>query len=240
MAAKFWIIFWATVLLVGCKPPSNEPITATIDISSYYFPIYKLYDGMMFVYKYKEPNKPELIWHLQTKNQNKSVFLNKIVMESLSTQTIVEEVVPSGIKTVSLQTEDQTKENETITADFNILKGDTYPFKVEQNGGIYLFQAKWSNSNKPLETYTLIRNRRYEGDTTFVFKGQTIPAIKISVNELIEIDNDGVQEFKQKGLEVYAQGIGLVASRKVLDQFMVSEYQLVDTFPGRLLFDESN
>ena len=87
-------------------------------------------------------------------------------------------------------------------------------------------------SHPKVET-TLIKNRRFMGDTTFVYQGQTHESILFEVRELFERDDQEEGYFEQEfsGIEIYAKDIGLVYYRKEITSELIIEYQLVDQYP---------
>lgn len=233
-ASRLWLwIIFVILVMVGCKQTPNNQI----NIESYYFPIHNLDGGMMFVYKYKNATMPEFYWHLQTQKQQDSLYLNIVELrEDFSVQQkLTEQILPSGSKVVNYQIMDMDSTGQVDTATLDIESGVSYPFYVEDNGGVYIFQAKWFFPKNPEFKYTLVRNRRYGGPTTFRFKGKEIPAIKMNVKELIVTESDGWQELEFNKTEIYAKGLGLVFSKSILNDSLSLEYQLEDTLAGSLL-----
>ena len=228
-----WMLVLAGFSLVGCQQSKNNQIP----IKSYYYPIHKLDDGMMFVYKYKNNRMPEFYYHLKTQKLQDSLYLKVTELrEDFSVQQkITEQIYPSGSKLIDYQIMDIDSNGQEKGVNLDILSGDSYPFYVENDGGVYIFQAKWIFPSNPALKYTLIRNRRYAGDTTYVFKGQSIPSIVMNVKELVVTELDGHQELEFNKTEIYAKELGLVSSRTILSDSLSLEYQLVDTFAGDLL-----
>ncbi len=231
-----WMILFV-LLGVGCH--QAQPQVEEIDIKSYYFPIHKLDGGMMFVYKYKDARMPEFYRHLKTKKQQDSLYLKVIELNGdfLVEQKFTEQIYPSGTRIINYQIMDIDSLGQIDTATLEIQNGDSYPFYVEKDGGVYIFQTKWIFSKNPESKYELIRNRRYVGDTTFVFKGKEVPAIMFSVKELIVNDLNGRQELEFNKTEIYAKGLGLVYSKNPLNDSLSLEYQLADTLAGSLLLE---
>ena len=80
-------------------------------------------------------------------------------------------------------------------------------------------------------TYTLTRNRRYRHDTTFVYRGEELPAQAWTVHELIEQDSAGVLAVESIALEVYARGLGLVYRERRFASGEGEAHRLVDRIP---------
>lgn len=227
-----WVVLLG-LLMVGCQAKEES----MIDIESYYFPIHSLDGGMMFVYKYKNAMMPEFYWHLKTQKHQDLHYLKIVELrEDFSVQQkITEQIYPSGTKVIDYQIFEVDSVGQVDTARLDIKAGDSYPFFVEENGGVYIFQTDWIFPQQPEFKYTIVRNRRYGGDTTFVFKGQEVPAIVMNVKELVITDGNGRQELELNKTEIYGKGLGLVASKTILNDSLSLEYQLDDTLAGSLL-----
>jgi hypothetical protein len=80
-------------------------------------------------------------------------------------------------------------------------------------------------------TTTLIKNRRYLGDTTYTFNGVSYDAVRFEVRELVEDNSvtEGSIEPRFDGEEIYAKGIGLVYYRKILGRQSIA-YELADRY----------
>ncbi len=237
MTAKFiHVVILCTLLgcLSACKSRSPGNMR---NIRPYYYPIEHLEDGMMFVYKYRDDLLPPALWHLRFSTEAGAQYLYFTELDDSLTvkQTIKERIFPSGSKIVAYTITERDSTGHRQTAQMQILSGDVFPFWVEDNGGVYIFEAKWFFPHEPEVKYTLVRNRRYSGDTTFVFKGRKIPAVKFSVKELVETEINGSQELTFDLMEVYAKGLGLVASERRLNDSLALAFVLTDTIRGQLM-----
>ena len=238
MSAR-WLMLGVLSLILGLGCQQEVRKSEEISIKSYYFPIYKLDGGMMFVYKYKDALMPEFYWHLKTIKQRDSLYLKVIELNGdfVVQQQFTEQIYPSGTRIIDYQIMDIDSLGQIDTARLEIESGDSYPFYVEKDGGVYIFQVNWIFPNNPELKYSIIRNRRYVGDTTFVFKGKEVPAITFSVKELLVTDLVGRQELEFDKTEIYAKGLGLVYSKRPLNDSLSLEFQLVDTLAGNLLLE---
>ncbi len=239
MSPSFQVCCMVLMVFLGFGCQQEQKKSEEIDIESYYFPIHKLDGGMMFVYKYKDAMMPEFYWHLKTNKQQDSLYLKIIELNGdfIVQQQLTEQIYPSGTRIIDYQIMDIDSLGLIDTATLEIQNGDSYPFYVENGGGVYIFQVNWIFPKNPESKYTLIRNRRYVGDTTFVFKGKEVPAITFSVKELFVNELDGRQELEFNKTEIYAKGLGLVYSKNPLNDSLSLEYQLVDTLAGSLLLE---
>jgi len=239
MSAMRWVYFLILFLLLGIGCNSDVKNKEIIDVKSYYFPIHKLDDGMMFVYKYNNAMMPEFYWHLKTEKQQDSLYLKVIELNGDFSvqQKFTEQIYPSGTRIIDYQIMDIDSLGRIDTAQIEIQRGDSYPFYVEKDGGVYIFQVNWRFPRDLESKYTVIRNRRYVGDTTFLFKEKEVPAIIFNVKELLVNDLIGRQELEFDKTEIYAKDLGLVYAKRPLNDSLSLEFQLVDTLAGSLLLE---
>ncbi len=115
--------------------------------------------------------------------------------------------------------------------DVTIEAANSFPFKVSLPSGIFLYKISWPEPNDTTTTTTLIKNRRYLGDTLFNYRGQTYDCVAFEVRELVEVEQEGVLEQEFSGLEFYAKGIGLVYQKKQVTSELGFEYALARTYP---------
>ena len=74
--------------------------------------------------------------------------------------------------------------------------------------------AGFSDSGTEGARYTVTKNRRYLGDTTYVLDGTPVPAQLWHVRELTEQDSAGVLAIEAAAIEIYAEDVGLVPGQK--------------------------
>jgi len=235
-AHSFLAFITAVAILSGCSQ-KKENIR---DIRSYYYPLEALQPGL--VYAYREVNNPALIpsyWYIQGIHQNKQWFLSATYYEQnlLPAQQVRERLLPNGmlLEDLYLYGRDTLPGGRQARTQAEIIAPAVFPFQVRPNGGVFLYHVHWQD---PIDTnawYTVIKNRYFEGDTTFAFKGKSYPAVKFSVREHYELDQQGVFETTYIGWEVYAKGLGLVHYRKEIQDGFTLEYQLEDRFPMEVL-----
>ncbi len=236
MTEKLSILMILLIFLNCTSKPAEHIKEKNINIREYYYPLDRMEGGMMFVYKYNNVNT-EFIWHLQTQKQKDSLYLKVLILREDNTieQKITEQIYPSGSTVIDYEImEIDSNGNEGI-AYLDIQSGHAFPFEVEKDGGVYIFQLKWFFPSDPELKYTLVRNRRYVGDTTFLFKGVELPAIIMNVKELLETEQEGRQAFDYEKIEIYAKGLGLASSKMIYNDTIRSAFSLVDTISGKLL-----
>jgi hypothetical protein len=210
------------------------------DVRNYYFPIRELQDGL--VYEYQPVGNEGLTpvyWYYRSFLSKDSVLLTGTYYEYelLPLQLVKEKLVGNGVllQELLMYPVDSMGEQQTIKA--GIIAGNVFPFEVRDSNKVYLYKVKLEFPGMPGASTTLIKNRRYVGDTTFVWQGKTLPAIKFSVREMVEdLDpNDGVVEPEYRGEEIYAEGLGLVYYKKIIYENLFIAYQLERRYPMEML-----
>ena len=221
-------LLWLVVLVVSCQSDGQE------DIRDYYFPIQQLKDGLVYEYEALEPDSlAPYYWYYRSLIQDDAVYLSGTFYEVdlIPKQQQTELMVSNGIllEDLYLYYADSLNKQQSYTVD--IVSGSLFPFKVSAEGGIFLYRIAWPDPQDPTLVTTLIKNRRYVGDTTYVYQGETYPCKVFSVKEQVEIDQEGVLEQQFDGIEFYAKGLGLVYTKKIINPSLQIAYGLVDRYP---------
>lgn len=213
---------------------SCEKKEETIDIRDYYYPLKALKDGM--VYEYRPVHTDSLTpvyWYYRSLFNEQGKFLTGTYYEEdlIPQQFVKEEMIHNGmlLDEIKLLVSDSTGAQSPIPVE--ILSGSVYPFSVKDNGGIFLYKIKWEYPIDPPTATTLIKNRRYLGDTTLTFANKSYDCVAFEVKELLEQDQEGYFEQEYTGMEFYAKGIGLVYYKKQITASISLEYQLTDRYP---------
>jgi hypothetical protein len=204
------------------------------DIRDYYFPLRELTDGLVYEYRPVDNDTfPPLYWYFRSIIFKDSAFLVGTFYEYdlLPRQFVREELVSNGVRLreLILYEIDTTGGQRPMPAD--IVAGDVFPFRVRPQGGIFLFNVRWSPPGSEDTRFTLVKNRRYLGDTTFVYEGRKRPAVRFEVRELLEHEQEGVLEKEYAGVEIYAKNLGLVYFRKDIAEGLSLAYRLAARYP---------
>ena len=209
------------------------------DIRDFYFPIRQLQDGLVYEYRaVGNDSLPPVYWYYRSFIEEDGVYLTGTYYEYdlIPRQLAKEEMVSNGIiqNELSLFITDSTGRQQPLNSE--VLSGTIFPFKVSKEGGIFLYKVQISSPDQPHLVTTLIKNRRYVGDTTYVFNGKKLPAVSFEVKELVELDDkeQGGMEPQWEGTEVYAKNIGLVFYEKQLGETPLT-YALFDRYPMTVL-----
>lgn len=209
------------------------------DIRDYYFPIRQLEDGLVYEYRaVGQDSLPPIYWYYRSFIEEEGVFLTGTYYEFdlIPRQLAKEEVVSNGIiqNELDIFVMDSTGRQQPLHTE--VLSGSVFPFKVSAEGGIFLYKIQISAPDEPHLVTTLIKNRRYVGDTTYVFQDTKLPSVIFEVRELVELDDkeQGGMEPQWDGTEIYAKNIGLVYYEKQLGETPLT-YALFDRYPMTVL-----
>jgi hypothetical protein len=188
------------------------------------------------VYEYHSVNNDTLApeyWYYRSLRTDSAVYLvgTRYDAATLTPRQLVrEEMVFNGmvVNDLLLYETDSTGRQQPIQA--QIIAGNIFPFEVRDSGGIFLYKATWQSPAQQA-TYTLVKNRRYAGDTTFIFQNKTYDAVVFELKELVEQRQEGSLEQQYSSVEWYAKGLGLVYFKKNIAKNFVLEYRLAERYP---------
>lgn len=223
--------FWGCIFLcaTACNPSGRK------DIRDYYFPLKKLTEGQVYEYRpIGEDSLSPAYWYYRSFLQEEGIYLTGTYYEyDLNPlQLVREELVSNGmlLQDLFVFIADSTGRQQRIAAE--VLAGNVFPFSVSDSSGIFLYKVRFDFPNEIGSTTTLIKNRRYLGDTTYTVNGQSYDAVRFEVRELVEDQSvtEGTVEPRFSGEEIYAEGIGLVYYRKNLGPQSIA-YELADRYP---------
>ena len=217
------------IALTSCRDNSVK------DIRNYYFPLKLLKDGL--VYEYLPVNNDSLTpayWYYRSFIGEDGIFLTGTYYEQdlIPLQLVREELVQNGMLAQNVYLygrPDSTGLQERV--EVNILANNAFPFEVRDSSGIFLYKAQWEPESDPGASITLIKNRRYLGDTVLTYNDKRHKAVIFEVKELIEYDKEGVFEQEYTGKEIYAKGIGLVYYDKTISDEIAWAYRLHKQYP---------
>lgn len=204
------------------------------NIRKFYFPVTELDDGL--VYEYQPLNNdtfPPVYWYYRNAQQKDGLYLvgTAYSPELLPVQLITEAVVSNGMLLEDMYLFVNDSLGGQIQVPVEIQSGSAFPFLVKDSSSVFLYKVKWSLPDSPTVSTTLIKNRRFLGDTTFVYNEEVYPAVQFSVKELIEQRAEGSLEIEYEGVEIYAKDLGLVYYKKEIQAGFTQEYALVKTYP---------
>ncbi len=226
---KFVGFVLSVLLLATCQQDDRK------DIEDYYFPIDELREGKVYEYRPIDQDSigSDYWYYSKLRKDGKTYFIGNYYDAAMNVrQFFREEKIADGMLLEEMFLYASDSLGKSIQIPVEIQAANSYPFKVSEPSGIFLFKVKWDDPNDPESHTTLIRNRRYVGDTTYVYQGKTYDCIKMELRELVEnyVAGEGYAEPEYSGLELYAEGLGLVYYRRNISNNFVLEYELVDTY----------
>ena len=222
------IILMGLAGLTSCQGDGNK------DIRDYYFPLKQLKEGLVYEYLPVYPDSlTPAYWYYRSFIREDGVFLTGTYYDSrlIPLQLLREELVSNGmlLQELFLYEPDSIGQQRRATAE--VLAGNAFPFTVSDSSGVFLYKVSWVPPTDPEATITLIKNRRYRGDSTILYEGKKYAAVLFDLRESLEHEQDGVFEQTYRGREVYAKGLGLVYYEKhVTDEFRWA-YRLAARYP---------
>ncbi|MDX1942864.1 MAG: hypothetical protein SFU99_20035 [Saprospiraceae bacterium] len=204
------------------------------NIRDYYFPLKQLQDGL--VYEYHSVNNDSLApnyWYFRSIILDSAAYFTgtNYAPDLTPLQFSREELVKNGmlLQDLQLYETDSTGQQQRIEAE--IIAGSVFPFEVRDSGGVFLYKVSWQPPSMGGATMTLIKNRRYAGDTTFVFQNKRYDVVIFEVRELLSHEQEGFFEREFSTVEWYAKGLGLVYYKKNIADNLILEYRLAERFP---------
>ena len=233
---KYFFFLFLLLSLAAC----TEPDSAMRDIQSYYFPVADLDPGRVYEYETAEdPRNPPFYYYYRNIRTGGFLYLTGTYYDYNFTpiQFVREEAKDNGM----ILSDFYFYHTDTLTGKQNqvpveIQANNVFPFSVdEQNPGVLLFTVKWNDPETTGTEFTLIRNRQFAGDTTYVYQGKEYEAVNFYVRELIDNYNQGHLETEYDGLEIYAKGLGLVYFEKNISEEFQIKYKLKDTYSMEVL-----
>ncbi len=218
------VLFFFFAAAMACLSCERENEDGKNNIRDYYFPLKKLEEGMVYAYEGVRTDgvRDTTYWFYRSERSDAGTKLIGTYYGQLpyKQQSVEEEVVSNGMLTnkVALYISDNMGNRQPLPV--KILSGSAFPFEVSDSGGVFLYKIQFAFPLKPNDSTTLIKNRRYLGDTTITFQDDSYRAVNIELKEMVESGNDqeGYVEPRYPGKEIYAKGIGLVYTEKKISE----------------------
>ncbi len=212
----------------GCRP--NPELDA-----SFYYPIEALHQGLVYEYAAADGSEaPPEYWYLRSlQTPDSTMLISTLYGADFQPQQLRNErIVPSGslLRDVRLY---QAGDSTSSTILSEVLQPALFSFEPPDSTRIlvHVLRVRPNQQMTGSATYTLTRNRRYFGDTTFTFEGQNLPAQVWTMRELIEQDSVGVLAIESASLEIYAKGVGLVYRERRFANGEGEAYRLTTRLP---------
>ena len=225
------LFFSTTILIVLLLQSCGKK-----DLRDYYFPLKQLKaDAKVYEYKITTPDTSFTIyWYYQTIVQADSVYLVGNCYDAGFHPLVLvrEEQVANGMKLKELIYYGVNTEGYAVQTKATIEGGAVYPFQVTDDKSVFVNVVKYSDPKDSTIMTTLTRNRRFLQGTSFDFKGKKLDAVEFEMKE-----EQSEQNNKSGGWthiypiqEIYAKKIGLVYTKRSLENGRYFETQLVDIY----------
>jgi hypothetical protein len=215
------------------------------DLRDYYFPLRELTDGL--VYEYQDLRYDSLtpdFWYYRGIPTDTAFYFTKAYYQNDFTPRNLyrEEMLNEGILLRDLFLFETDTTGQQVQTQAEILSPHVFPFQMTDPKKLTIYQVRFQLSSQPHGSTTVLINRQYLGDTTYVFEKQTYPAIyfKIlgSVDQRDSIIGDIEPQFS--GKEIYAKGLGLVYYERNYGEGTGGfRHHLVDRYPMQELEEQA-
>jgi hypothetical protein len=227
------LTFNLVVTLAGstCFWSCSSDQTTSHSTEDYYLN-HMAFAGKGIVYRYtsvNDPSLPDEFWHYRFDGAYRGNFLRATMYTASGdvVQRSVERLTRQKAELLSLDLlyRDEVGSNEIVTA---ISENDTFVFGPIDSLTLTGYQIEYWDTTEDSVWISLTKHRLLEGPAEFVFEGKFFPAIKVQTTEKLETETEGFTETVWHGVEIFAQGLGLVYYRKTISEQFILEYRLAE------------
>lgn len=207
---------------------ANKAKNGFKNIEDYYFPLSDLQDGKVYEYQpAHEEGDPPVYWYYRSVLKDGSGYLVGMSYNPSfePDQFVREERVGNGMLLNDFYVYETDAEGKSQQIKAEIDAANVFPFEVKPVSSVLLSSLHWRQLGDS-SSITLVRNRQYDSDTTVVFDGKNVPAVKFNTRELVDQEVEGHLELEFGGMEVYAKKLGLVYFKKDVSGQRRIEYKL--------------
>ena len=223
---KYLFLIGVILLIIGCK---NEPekVEAPYQFKDFYYPIDDLSQAKVYVYTpVSDDSLASYFWSFFEQG---GYFIGTKYNAQLQIEQITtEDILSNGTALQQMRLCTYSGEPGICQPiDVNIEAPAVFPFEMQDSSSVFLYKVNWQDE----ADYSIVRNRHFIGYETWNWKGKDYDCIRFGIREEISVgtQNDGFQTFRGFIEEVYAKNIGLIYTKKVVDNLLTFEYQLADT-----------
>lgn len=249
MQQKFFVqlfLFFATIpLQLSCNGPNPAPKSTANNgkrnIKAYYFPIESLMEGKVYEYRSVDNElDPPFYWYYRSLREGNATYLTGMYYDPdfAPFQYVREEKVRNGMLLTEFFWFEKDSLGQPVKVPVSIKEGNVFPFEVSLPGNVLVSSICWKLPTDTLTKMTFVRNRQFDGDTTYTFRGKAYDCVKFHVRELIDNEREGHLEQEYLAREIYAKGIGLVYFKKDIAEDWKMEYELVHIY-NKKTFEET-
>ncbi len=221
--------FFFTMALCSFFCCKNE--LKDVGFLKFYYPLEELRDGLVYEYHpvnndtlpvdywYYRVHKIEGVDYLTANNYNENFEVQQFVREKVEWE---------GVQLVDFILYQHLENGKQKQIDVEIQKNQVFPSYTLDSTKQYTMKLKWDLPKEEGTFITIERKRKYLNKGEINFEGKEIPCVVFKLNEHIEhfIEDDGYLEPEYPGVEIYAEGLGMVYFKKVLGEGVEMEYEL--------------
>jgi hypothetical protein len=201
------------------------------EFMAFYYPIYDLQEGKVYEYRPVENDTlPVDYWYYSShKVDDKLHFTGNYYNERFQVQQFFRETQEENSMELNdfilYDTDEKGKQDQI---DVEILTRGTFPTNFADSTKTFQMGVKWGIPGEDGTTISLSRERKYIGMSKYTYQGKKVKSAIFKTVENIEhfVADDGYLEPSFPGIEIYAEGIGLVYYKKQLSEAVVIEYAL--------------
>lgn len=216
------IVMSLGIINTSCSHTGRE----TDGYRDYYVPINALPgEGKVYTYRNLRDSTaaPEVWRHIRAgKDRIESINYDS---DGAETQRQYDRIVIDGVVTDSLILFFSDSTGQRYHYPVKVVSPYRFPFQPGDASKVYLTQFEWRQPGDSLRV-VLQRRRRFDGDTTWMYKGKTLSAVRFITDDTLETEEVGWTTSNWKGVEVYAKGIGLVYYKRSVSDDLVLEFAL--------------
>lgn len=214
-----------------CFSSCSSDQTTSHSTEDYYLN-HLIFAGKGVVYRYasiNDPSLPDEFWHYRLSGSYQGNFL-RATMYTPSGEVVqrsVQTLSRGGAELLSLDLifRDENGSKEIATT---ITEKITFVFGPIDSVTQSVYHIEYWDTSEDSVRVLLTKQRLMEGPVDFVFQGNPMPAIRVRTTEKLETETEGFTETKWSGVEVFAQGLGLVYYKKIISKQFVLEYSLAE------------
>jgi hypothetical protein len=207
----------------------------------YYFPLSQLREKpMVYEYEFNTGNNTlRLYSYFQTIVQGDSIsFVGTDYDPNFQVMMMRrEQMLSNGMKLQDLRYYGSDTTGKAVEMKALVTGGAVFPFEVKDSNGVFINIIKYRDPKDSTHETTLTRNLRFLRTTTYDYKNKKYEAIEFEKREEQAERNmkQGGWQHVFKVKEIYAKGLGLVYSKRVVTDDEAVEIRLVDTYPMEVL-----
>lgn len=217
---KGLLLVLGVIAFFGCTNLGKE------NIKKYYFPIQSLKEGMVYEYKslVHDSLAPEY-WYYKTIESDSGTFLvgQFIDPDGSVRQYFREEFVGNGIllRDCILFLPDSLGKLKKVPVQISF--PNVFLFEVKDSLEVLLYKIQYREPEFKNRMTTLIRNRRYMGNTTFPLGNEEVDCVVFEIKDIVDTEEEGHLELELDGVELYGKGIGRIYYQQRIDGQVITE-----------------